>query len=132
MKTVLLGILRLLVAAVCIIAGAYLLGSYGGALLFDLRQSDSPVDKMQVLIHLGLALLGGFLLSIGATNLTRNVNPRGGYISGGYINQEPPLRSGGMWGLYNLLYFRQMVDKQPLVDEAPDYPQGMQTTIKND
>ena len=113
--------LRLLVVAVCAIVGAYLFGVYVGALYVDFR-SGTPVDKTQVLIHLGLALLGGFLLSMAGVGVSR-----------GYIIAAPPrYYSGPFWGLFSLLYFRQKVDKQPLVDEPPDYPQGMDTTIEND
>lgn len=127
MKNVLRISLRLLFVAVCAIVGAYLLGTNIGALLSDIRPSDSPVDKTQVLIHLGLALLGGFLLSVGGVGVSR------GYISRGSITGVPlDLNSRHFAGFVNLLYFRQVADRKPLIDEPPDYPQGMDTTIAND
>lgn len=127
MKNVLRISLRLLFVAVCAIVGAYLLGTNMGALLSDIRPSDSPVDKTQVLIHLGLALLGGFLLSVGGVGVSR------GYISRGSITGVPlNLNSRHFAGFVNLLYFRQVADRKSLIDEPPDYPQGMDTTIAND
>lgn len=127
MKNVLRISLRLLFVAVCAIVGAYLLGTNMGALLSDIRPSDSPVDKTQVLIHLGLALLGGFLLSVGGVGVSR------GYISRGSITGVPlDLNSRHFAGFVNLLYFRQVADRKSLIDEPPDYPQGMDTTIAND
>lgn len=127
MKNVLRISLRLLFVAVCAIVGAYLLGTNIGALLSDIRPSDSPVDKTQVLIHLGLALLGGFLLSVGGVGVSR------GYISRGSITGVPlDLNSRHFAGFVNLLYFRQVADRKSLIDEPPDYPQGMDTTIAND
>lgn len=127
MKNVLRVGLRLLIVVVCAIVGAYLLGTNIGALLSDIRPSDSPVDKTQVLIHLGLALLGGFLLSVGGVGVSR------GYISRGSITGVPlNLNSRHFAGFVNLLYFRQVADRKPLIDEPPDYPQGMDTTIAND
>lgn len=127
MKNVLRISLRLLFVAVCAIVGAYLLGTNIGALLSDIRPSDSPVDKTQVLIHLGLALLGGFLLSVGGVGVSR------GYISRGSITGVPlNLNSRHFAGFVNLLYFRQVADRKSLIDEPPDYPQGMDTTIAND
>lgn len=127
MKNVLRVGLRLLIVVVCAIVGAYLLGTNIGALLSDIRPSDSPVDKTQVLIHLGLALLGGFLLSVGGVGVSR------GYISRGSITGVPlDLNSRHFAGFVNLLYFRQVADRKSLIDEPPDYPQGMDTTIAND
>lgn len=127
MKNVLRVGLRLLIVVVCAIVGAYLLGTNMGALLSDIRPSDNPVDKAQVLIHLGLALLGGFLLSVGGVGVSR------GYISRGSITGVPlNLNSRHFAGFVNLLYFRQVADRKSLIDEPPDYPQGMDTTIAND
>ncbi len=127
MKNVLRVGLRLLIVAACAIVGAYLLGTNIGALLSDVRPSDNPVDKMQILIHLGLVLLGGFLLSVGGVGVSR------GYISRGSITGVPlDLNTRHFAGFFNLLYFRQVVDRKPLIDEPPEYPQGMDTTIEND
>lgn len=132
MKNVLRVGLRLLIVVVCAIVGAYLLGTNMGALLSDIRPSDNPVDKTQVLIHLGLALLGGFLLSVGGVGVSRGYISRGSISRGSITGVPLDLNSRHFAGFVNLLYFRQVADRKPLIDEPPDYPQGMDTTIAND
>lgn len=122
MNNTLRNVLRLLIAAICAIVGAYLFGTNLGALLSYIHPSDSPVSKVQVLIHFGLVLLGGFLLSAS-----------GIWVSRGYITRLPlDWNSRHFAGFFKLLYFRQVADRQPIVDEPLDYPQGMDTTIEND